>query len=95
MVARLAKMGMANKIDAIICSGEEVPMLQKALGPKAAFVTPGIRPAGGEVHDQKRFVTPAEAARMKLRYAVIGRPIIKADKPLAAAQDILTEMRNA
>lgn len=95
MVKRLAQLGARCGVDATICSGREVPMLRKALGPDAAFVTPGIRPAGSDVHDQKRVLTPAEAARLGIRYVVVGRPITHADDPLGQAQAILAEMRNA
>ncbi|TPW21703.1 MAG: pyrF [Elusimicrobia bacterium] len=95
MVKRLAQLGARCGVDATICSGQEVPMLRKALGPEAAFVTPGIRPAGSAVNDQKRVLTPGEAARLGIRYVVVGRPITHAPDPLAQAQAILTEMRNA
>ena len=95
MVKRLAQLGAKCGVDATICSGQEVPMLRKALGPEAAFVTPGIRPANSAVHDQKRVLTPAEAARLGIRYVVVGRPITNDPDPLARAQAILTEMRNA
>ncbi|MFH1726718.1 MAG: orotidine-5'-phosphate decarboxylase [Elusimicrobiota bacterium] len=95
MALRLARMGLAHKIDGVICSGLEVPSLKKALGPETCFITPGIRPAGHSAHDQKRHITPGEAARLGIRYAVVGRPVTKEANPLAAAQEILTEMRNA
>lgn len=94
MVDRLAKMGLEQGLDGIICSGHEVEHLKKTLG-DVCFVTPGIRPAGHSAHDQKRLMTPAAAAKLGIRYAVIGRPITKAPKKLAAAQAILGEMRNA
>ena len=95
MVDRLAKMGLEQGIDGVICSGHEVEHLRKTLGPDAYFVTPGIRPAGHKAHDQKRLMTPADAAKLGIRYVVIGRPITKAPDKLAKAQEILSEMRNA
>ncbi len=92
MVLRLAKLGAAHGMDGTICSGREAPALLKALGEKACLITPGIRPAEADLHDQKRSVTPAQAARLGIRYAVVGRPITKAESPLKAAQDILSEM---
>ena len=59
------------------------------------FVTPGIRPAGGAVHDQKRVMTPEEAAKLGIDYIVVGRPITGAADPLRAAQDILASMKQA
>ncbi|MFH2204513.1 MAG: orotidine-5'-phosphate decarboxylase [Elusimicrobiota bacterium] len=94
-VQRLAKTGVAHKIDGIICSGQEVDLLRKKLGPDTCFITPGIRPKGYQRHDQKRIITPGEAARLGIRFVVIGRPITKANSPLAEAQKILTEMKNA
>lgn len=93
LARRLARLGMEHHVDGIICSGEEVPMLRKALGKDACFVTPGIRPKGSSPHDQKRHITPAEAARRGIRYAVIGRPITKDPDPLHKAQQILAEMQ--
>ena len=95
MVNRLAQLGARCGVDATICSGQEVPLLRKALGTDAAFVTPGIRPAGSAVNDQKRVLTPGEAARLGIRYVVVGRPITHDPDPLARAQAILAEMRNA
>ena len=92
MVLRLAKLGAAHGMDGTICSGREVPALRKALGEEACFITPGIRPAEAELHDQKRSITPTQAARLGIRYAVVGRPIAKAESPLRAAQDMVSEM---
>ena len=94
-VRRLAELGKRCGIDGTICSGQEVPLLRKALGPEAVFVTPGIRPAGSDLNDQKRVLTPAAAARLGIRYVVVGRPITHSARPLTAAQDILAEIRNA
>ncbi|MDE2293310.1 MAG: orotidine-5'-phosphate decarboxylase [Elusimicrobia bacterium] len=94
-VRRLAALGARCGVDGTICSGQEVPMLRKALGPEAVFVTPGIRPAGSAVNDQKRVLTPGEAARQGIRYIVVGRPITADPDPRAAAQRVLTELRNA
>jgi len=95
MVTRLARMGKANGIDGIVCSAQEVAGLRKSLGPETCFVTPGIRPAGADTHDQRRVMSPADAARLGIRFAVIGRPITKSAAPHKAALDILTEMRRA
>lgn len=95
MAARLAQLGKASRMDGIICSAREVPELRRLLGPKTCFITPGIRPAGSADDDQRRIVTPAEAALLAIRYAVIGRPITRAADPLKAAQNILAEMRHA
>ncbi|MFA6004700.1 MAG: orotidine 5'-phosphate decarboxylase / HUMPS family protein, partial [Elusimicrobiota bacterium] len=96
MVKNLARMGWVNGIDGTICSAQEVARLRKALPHlDMRFITPGIRPAGGAVHDQKRVVTPADAARLGINYIVVGRPITQAPDRLKAAQAVLAEMRHA
>lgn len=96
MVKTMAKMGWVNGIDGVICSGQEVEFLRRSLRHlDLRFITPGIRPAGALKNDQRRVMTPGEAAALGIDYIVIGRPITKAPNPLKAAQDILTEMRHA
>ncbi|MBI5243230.1 MAG: orotidine-5'-phosphate decarboxylase [Elusimicrobia bacterium] len=95
LTLRLAALAKHARLDGIICSGREVPLLREALGPDACFICPGIRQAGREAHDQKRIITPADAARLGVRYAVIGRPITHAEKVKKAAQGILEDIRNA
>lgn len=94
MVHDLARMGLQNGVEGIICSGWEVEHLKKALGNEVCFITPGVRPQGQDPHDQKRPITPTEAARLGIQYAVIGRPITQAPDPLRAAQDIVKEMKH-
>jgi len=96
LVKNLARMGWVNGIDGTICSGREVAQLRKALPhPDMRFITPGIRPAQSAVHDQKRIMTPAEAAALGIHYVVIGRPITQAPDRLKAAQAILAEIKQA
>lgn len=96
LVKNLARLGFLSGIDATICSAQDVLHLRKMLKSyPLKFVTPGIRPAGGETHDQKRVMTPGEAAKLGIDYIVVGRPITHATDPLRAAQDILTEMKAA
>ena len=92
VVARLAKLGKQEGIDGLICSPQEVAALRPIVG-KLPFITPGIRPAGAALNDQKRVMTPAEAAALGIEHIVVGRPITHAEDPLRAAQDILTSMR--
>jgi len=92
---RLAELGKHARLDGTICSGREVPLLKETLGQDACFICPGIRPSGQDAHDQKRLITPADAARLGIRYAIVGRPITRAENPKKAAQDILTEIHNA
>jgi len=96
LVKNLARMGWVNGIDGTICSGHEVEALRKALPHlDIRFITPGIRPKAGAADDQKRVITPGEAARLGIQYIVVGRPIIQAPDPLKAAQDMLADMRHA
>jgi orotidine-5'-phosphate decarboxylase len=96
VVENLAKLGRSHGVDATICSAQEVASLRRALeGERPRFVTPGIRPAGADVADQKRVMTPEQAAELGIDYIVIGRPITHAPDPLRAAQDILASMKAA
>lgn len=96
MVKSLAGMGWAKGLDALICSGHEVRPLRKSLpGMSLRFTVPGIRPADGARQDQRRVITPAQAARLGIDRIVVGRPITAAADPLKAAQKILSEMKTA
>ncbi|MBI4425760.1 MAG: orotidine-5'-phosphate decarboxylase [Elusimicrobia bacterium] len=95
MVTRLARMGLLHGLDGVVCSAQEASTLLKTLGQDTCLVTPGIRPAGSDVGDQRRVMTPGEAAALGIRYLVIGRPITHAADPRKAAFDVLAEMRHA
>jgi orotidine-5'-phosphate decarboxylase len=96
MVKNLARLGWINGIDGTICSGQEVAALRRALPHlDMRFITPGIRPAQSGIQDQKRVMTPGEAAVLGINYIVVGRPITQAPEPLRAAQSMLAEMRHA
>ena len=86
-VMRLAELAHAAGLDGIVCSGQEVGQVKKAWK-DGFFVVPGIRPAGGGTGDQKRVVTPAQARTNGASVLVIGRPIARAEDPLAAARAI-------
>ncbi len=94
-VELLARMSMGAGIRGFVCSPEEVGLLRGIAGPEGVLVTPGIRPAGGEVGDQRRIATPAEALRQGASYLVVGRPITQAGDPREAAEGILEEMAGA
>src|SRR5262245_64676383 len=94
-VLRLAKLATSLGIPGLVCSTAEVGALRQALGPEVVLVTPGIRPAGAAVGDQKRVGTPASALRDGSSLLVVGRPIRDAADPAAAARSILTEMSGA
>lgn len=91
-VDALAKLAIEAGADGLVCSPKEVGRLRAALGPAPYLVTPGIRPAGGDVGDQKRVATPADAVRDGASAIVVGRPIVQAPNPRSAAASILAEM---
>jgi orotidine-5'-phosphate decarboxylase len=79
-------------IDGLVCSGEEAAMLRPIIGAGMVLVTPGIRPAGSEANDQKRIMTPAAAICAGADHLVVGRPILAAPDPKAAANAIVAEI---
>ena len=82
-------------IDGLVCSGEEAAMLRPIVGSGMVLVTPGIRPADSEKGDQKRVMTPSAAIAAGADHLVIGRPILVAPDPKAAAEAILAEIARA
>jgi orotidine-5'-phosphate decarboxylase len=82
-------------IDGLVCSAEEVRGLRDIAGPGMVLVTPGIRPAGSAAGDQKRIVTPARAIESGADYLVVGRPVVEARDPRAAAEAIVSEIEQA
>ena len=91
-VERLARLAMGAGADGLVCSPEESGHLRRLLGAKPLLVTPGIRPAGAEIGDQKRIATPEAALRSGASYLVVGRPITQAQDPRLAAESILNSM---
>jgi len=86
-VARLAALTRSAGADGIVCSGAEVGAARRSW-PNGVFVVPGLRPLGSEAGDQKRMVTPREAADLGATVLVIGRPVTAASDPLEAAAAI-------
>jgi len=91
-VVRLAKLTQASGLDGVVCSAQEAAMLQEQCGKDFVLVTPGIRPVGSEQGDQRRIMTPTEAAAQGIQYLVIGRPITQADDPAFAVTQILSSL---
>jgi orotidine-5'-phosphate decarboxylase len=79
-------------IDGLVCSAAEVATLRDIAGPGMVLVTPGIRPAGSSSGDQKRIMTPAQAIESGADYLVVGRPVLEAGDPKAAADGIVAEI---
>ncbi len=86
-VLRLADLAHSAGLDGIVCSGQEVGAVHRQWK-DGFFVVPGLRPAGGAMGDQKRAVTPREARDAGASVLVIGRPISRAEDPVAAARAI-------
>ena len=94
-VAALARLAHDNGADGIVCSPREVSAMRTALGAGALLVTPGVRPAGAALGDQKRVATPAQAVLDGATHLVVGRPIMEASDPAAAARTIQAEIAGA
>lgn len=92
-VVRLGRMAIRAGADGLVCSAHEITALRDALGDGPELVVPGIRPAGSNTDDQKRIMTPAQAAQAGADWIVVGRPITRADDPAAAAQAIQNELQ--
>jgi len=95
LVTTRAQQAQALGIDGLVCSPEEVGNLRKLIKPEMMLVTPGVRPAGADIGDQKRVMTPARAIAAGSDYLVVGRPILAADDPKAAADAIVAEITQA
>jgi orotidine-5'-phosphate decarboxylase len=95
LVAARAEQARDIGVDGIVCSAEETAMLRPVIGAGMALVTPGIRPAGAATGDQKRIMTPAAAIAAGADYLVVGRPILEAADPKAAADAIVAEIAHA
>ena len=91
-VVRLARLAQASGLDGVICSPQEISAVRDACGADFLIVTPGIRPAGAALDDQRRVTTPVRALRDGADFLVIGRPITAAPDPAAAAREIAAEL---
>ncbi len=94
LVAERAGQARDIGVDGLVCSGAEASLLRPIVG-RMTLVTPGIRPAGAEAGDQKRVMTPGQAIAAGADYLVIGRPILAAPDPKAAADAIVAEIARA
>ena len=92
LVALRAEQAKAAGIGGLVCSPNEAQMVRTIVGPSLQIVTPGIRPAGAALGDQKRVMGPADAIAAGATHLVVGRPITAATDPVLAARAILAEM---
>src|SRR5271169_2430123 len=95
LVEARARQAKAIGVDGIVCSPEEAAAIRKIVGHQMSLVTPGIRPAGAATGDQKRIMTPARAIAAGADYLVVGRPVMEAKDPKAAAEAIQAEIAPA
>jgi orotidine-5'-phosphate decarboxylase len=95
LVARRALQAEEAGVAGLILSPLEVGRIRTRVGPRFLLVTPGVRPMGSEAGDQKRVATPASAIRDGADYLVVGRPILQASDPRAAARAIVAEIEGA
>lgn len=94
-VVSLGKLAVEAGANGLVCSPLEVSLLRQALGAGPVLVTPGVRPAGAGVGDQKRVMKPGDAIRAGSTYLVIGRPIVGASNRREAAVRINEEIEQA
>jgi len=92
-IMTLGELAISAGAHGLVCSPLEAQGFRKKLGVSPILITPGIRPAGADVGDQKRVATPASAVQAGASFLVIGRPILEAKDPKAAAMAILEEMK--
>ena len=95
LVEARAQQAQVLGLDGLVCSAEEAAALRKLVGHQLRLVTPGIRPAGAASGDQKRIMTPARALAAGADYLVVGRPVLEAADPKAAAEAIQAEIAPA
>lgn len=93
-VIHLAKLAKKSGLHGVVCSAHEIQIIKKECGSDFALIVPGIRPAGSAVGDQKRVMTPLEAAKAGADFIVVGRPVLLADNPSDAAKKINQELQS-
>jgi orotidine-5'-phosphate decarboxylase len=95
LVEARAQQAQVLGVDGLVCSPQEAAALHKIVGHQMHLVTPGIRPSGASAGDQKRIMTPARAIAAGSDYLVVGRPVLEAADPRAAADAIQAEIAQA
>jgi orotidine-5'-phosphate decarboxylase len=92
LALKLGRLARECGADGLVCSASELSVLERLGGTR---VVPGIRPSGTGSADQRRVATPAQAIRAGATWIVVGRPILEASDPAAAAQEIVDEIERA
>lgn len=92
-VIQMAKLAQNCGLNGVVCSSKEITLIRENCNPAFETMVPGIRPAGSDIGDQKRIMTPADAIAAGASNLVIGRPITGAQDPAKAAQDILNGLK--
>ena len=95
LVEARAQQAQVLGVDGLVCSAEEAASLHRIVGHRMVLVTPGIRPAGAALGDQKRIMTPGRAIAAGADYLVVGRPVLEAADPKAAADAMRAEILQA
>jgi orotidine-5'-phosphate decarboxylase len=95
LVEARAQQAQVLGVDGLVCSAEETASLHRIVGHRMVLVTPGIRPAGAALGDQKRIMTPGRAIAAGADYLVIGRPVLEAADPKAAVDAMQAEILQA
>ena len=94
LVPDLARLGMSSGMDGLVCSGQELPLVN-VLKPRPTLVVPGVRGPGDAVGDQKRVISPRDAVKAGADFIVVGRPITQAADAAAAAAAIAADIAAA
>jgi orotidine-5'-phosphate decarboxylase len=94
-ILRCAHRAVEAGCEGIIASGDAIGACRQAFPPETIIVSPGIRPIGASVNDHKRSTTPSQAIAVGADYLVVGRPIMQASDPRAAAQAVIDEIDEA
>ncbi|MBF7082273.1 orotidine-5'-phosphate decarboxylase [Desulfallas sp. Bu1-1] len=90
-----ALLARESGLDGVVCSPREIGLVRNVCGPDFKIITPGIRPAGAQLGDQRRVMTPGEAVRAGASHIVVGRPVTGAPDRAAAASAVLAEIAEA
>ncbi len=92
MVVHFARMAQRAGLHGVVASPQEIRLLRRGIRGDLVILTPGVRPLGADRNDQKRVMTPAEAVRAGADFIVVGRPVLRAADPAAAARMVLDEI---